>query len=302
MSNSPSVLFDAPGPKARARHRMLAIAAFLILLGLIALVIRGLADPDNNQLAADKWTPFLESDTWAYYYLPGIGATLLAAAISVVLATVLGMILGLGRLSEVAPVRWFCSVFVEFFRAVPVLMMMLFAYFGLQLTGMTGPTLILASVVIGLTLYNASVIAELIRSGVGSLPRGQREAGLALGLTPNKTLVLILLPQAITSMLPSLVSQLVVILKDSALGFWINYLELLNQAKSVGTSNANTIPALLVAAVIFIVLNYALTRLAALLEQRLVNRRGGTRKPRPDANLDPAMMPGAAVVEPTTRV
>jgi glutamate transport system permease protein len=275
MSGAPSVLFDAPGPQARLRHRIMTVIAGLILLGLILLILRGLANPENNQLTAEKWAPFLTSEAWLYYYLPGIGATLLAAAVSVVLALVLGLLLGMGRLSELTPLRWFCSVFVEFFRAVPVLMMMLFAYFGLQQVGLFGPTLIFISVVIGLTFYNASVIAELVRAGVGSLPSGQREAGLAIGMTPNQTLAIVLLPQAITAMLPSMISQLVVILKDSALGYWINYLELLNQAKSFGTYQANTIPALIVAAVIYIVLNYGLSRLASVVEYRLKTRSKG---------------------------
>ncbi|HSU35531.1 MAG TPA: amino acid ABC transporter permease [Propionibacteriaceae bacterium] len=275
MSGAPSVLFDAPGPQARLRHRIMTVIAGLVLLGLILLIIRGLANPDNNQLTAEKWQPFLTSEAWLYYYLPGIGATLLAAAVAVVLALILGLLLGMGRLSELTPLRWFCSVFVEFFRAVPVLMMMLFAYFGLQQVGLFGPTLIFISVVIGLTFYNASVIAELVRAGVGSLPSGQREAGLAIGMTPNQTLAIVLLPQAITAMLPSMISQLVVILKDSALGYWINYLELLNQAKSFGTYQANTIPALIVAAVIYIVLNYGLSRLASLVESRLKTRSKG---------------------------
>jgi hypothetical protein len=135
--------------------------------------------------------------------------------------------------------------------------------------------LIFISVVIGLTFYNASVIAELVRAGVGSLPSGQREAGLAIGMTPNQTLAIVLLPQAITAMLPSMISQLVVILKDSALGYWINYLELLNQAKSFGTYQANTIPALIVAAAIYIVLNYGLSRLASVVEYRLKTRSKG---------------------------
>jgi glutamate transport system permease protein len=275
MSGAPSVLFDAPGPKARLRHRILTVVAGVILLGLILLILRGLANPENNQLTAEKWAPFLTSEAWLYYYLPGIGATLLAAAVSVVLALILGLLLGMGRLSELTPLRWFCSVFVEFFRAVPVLMMMLFAYFGLQQVGLFGPTLIFISVVIGLTFYNASVIAELVRAGVGSLPSGQREAGLAIGMTPNQTLAIVLLPQAITAMLPSMISQLVVILKDSALGYWINYLELLNQGKSFGTYQANTIPALIVAAAIYIVLNYGLSRLASVVEYRLKTRSKG---------------------------
>jgi len=275
MSGAPSVLFDAPGPQARLRHRIMTVVAGLVLLGLVLLILRGLANPDNNQLTAEKWQPFLTGEAWLYYYLPGIGATLLAAAVAVVLALILGLLLGMGRLSELTPLRWFCSVFVEFFRAVPVLMMMLFAYFGLQQVGLFGPTLIFISVVIGLTFYNASVIAELVRAGVGSLPSGQREAGLAVGMTPNQTLAIVLLPQAITAMLPSMISQLVVILKDSALGYWINYLELLNQAKSFGTYQANTIPALIVAAAIYIVLNYGLSRLASVVEYRLKTRSKG---------------------------
>ena len=269
------VLFDAPGPRARARHRIGTAAAAVLLLGVLVLVLRGLADPANNQLAPEKWQPFLTAEAWLYYYLPGIGATLLAAGVAVALALVLGVLLGMGRLSEVRPLRWFCSAFVEFFRAVPVLMMMLFAYFGLQQLGLFGPPLVFVSVVIGLTLYNASVIAELVRAGVGSLPRGQREAGLAVGLTPTQTLAAILLPQAVTAMLPSMISQLVVILKDSALGYFINYLELLNQAKGFGTYQANTIPALIVAALIYIVLNYGLSRLATVVEHRLKSRGKG---------------------------
>jgi glutamate transport system permease protein len=269
VSNVPVALFDAPGPRARIRHRMFEVIAGLAVAGLLLIVVRGLANPTNNQLTGQKWLPFLTSEAWLYYYLPGIGATLLAAVVSVVLALALGLLLGIGRLAEFSPVRWFCSVFVEFFRAVPVLMMMLFAYFGLQQVGLFGPTLVFVSVVIGLTFYNASVIAELVRAGVGSLPNGQREAGLAIGMTATQTLVIVLLPQAITAMLPSMISQLVVILKDSALGYWINYLELLNQAKGFGTYQANTIPALIVAAVIYIVLNYLLTRVASVVESRL---------------------------------
>jgi glutamate transport system permease protein len=109
MSGAPSVLFDAQGPKARLRHRILTVVAGWILLGLILLILRGLANPENNQLTAEKWAPFLTSEAWLYYYLPGIGATLLAAAVSVVLALILGLLLGMGRLSELTPLRWFCS-------------------------------------------------------------------------------------------------------------------------------------------------------------------------------------------------
>jgi glutamate transport system permease protein len=288
------VLFDAPGPRGRIRQRILEVIAGLAVVGLLLVVIRGLANPTNNQLTGPKWQPFLTPEAWLYYYLPGIGATLLAALVSVILALALGLLLGIGRLATLRYVRWSCSVLVEFFRAVPVLMMMLFAYFGLQQLGLFGPALVFVSVVIGLTFYNGAVIAELVRAGVGSLPTGQREAGLAVGMTNMQTLVIVLLPQAITAMLPSLISQLVVILKDSALGYWINYLELLNQAKGFGTYQANTIPALIVAALIYILLNYVLTRVASRVESRLSrSTKGGAPLP-PDLVTAPGAGVGSA--------
>lgn len=290
-----SVLFDAPGPKSRVRHLIIAVVGTVVLLGLIGLMVKGLANPANNQLTAEKWKPFLTGAAWQAYLLPGLLATLKAAVIAVVLSVVLGILFGMGRLSELAVLRWVCSIYVEFFRSVPVLMMMLFAYyFGLYALHIFGPGLSLFGVVAGLTFYNSSVIAELIRSGVGSLPRGQREAGLSIGMTPTQSLATILLPQAITAMLPSLVSQLVVILKDSALGFWINYAELLRAGQNLSTSKGNLIPTLIVLAAIFILINYALSRLAGYLESRLKSR-GTSKTPPVDPMLNPALAPTAGL-------
>jgi glutamate transport system permease protein len=222
-----------------------------------------------------------------------------AAFFSVILAIVCGILLGMGRLSEAAPVRWVCGVLVEFFRAVPVLMMMLFAYyvflFGIQISGEVLPLL---GVIAGLTFYNSCVIAELIRAGVGSLPKGQREAGLAIGLTPFATLRLVLLPQAITIMLPSIVSQLVVILKDSALGFLILYPELVRSGQTLAALEGNLIPTFIVVAAIFIIINYLLTRLAHYLERRLQTRRRGPRLPETEPLMSPSMAPGGALTAP----
>ena len=265
-----SILFDVPGPKARVRHRIVAAVSVLVLLALLIAVLVRLGDPANNQLAAEKWLPFLTPGAWTSYLLPGLAGTLIAAAISVVLAIGFGLLLGIGRLVQVRWVRWACGGFVEFFRSVPVLMMMLFAYYaGLFGLGISGSALPLFGVVVGLTVYNSCVLAELVRSGVNALPAGQRESGLAIGLTPLQTLTTILLPQAITAMLPSMLSQLVVILKDSALGYMISYLELMRSGTYLATAFANLIPTLIVLAVIYIVLNSALTRVAGLVEQRL---------------------------------
>ena len=273
MTSTQNVLFDAPGPKARARHLALTVFGAILVAGILAFIIWRFAQA--GQLEPAMWTPFVtDGGLWTEYLLPGIKGTLVAAALAIVFAGIFGVVFGLGRLSSVAPVRWVCGVIVEFFRAVPVLLMMVFAYFGFYVNQSVIPSdqAPLAAVVTGLTLYNGSVIAELIRSGVHGLPDGQREAGLSIGLTPSQTTRTILLPQALTAMLPTLVSQLVVVLKDTALGYAITYFELLTWAKTMGSAYSNTIPAYIVAAVLFILINYTLSRAAGWLEGKLQKR------------------------------
>ena len=269
-----TVLFDAPGPKARARHRILTVIGALIAIAIAYFVY--LKFDEAGQLKASMWEPFVtDPEVWTSYLIPGLKGTFTAAGISIVLAVIFGLLFGMGRLSPIGPVRWFCSVIVEFFRAVPVLLMMVFAYFGYFATSDLVPNVHapLAAVVTALTLYNGAVIAELVRSGVHGLPKGQAEAGLAVGLTPGQVLRSIELPQALTAMLPALVGQLVVVLKDSALGYGITYLELLTWSKTLGSAYANTVPAYIVAGILFIIINYSLTKLAVYLEGRLKKRR-----------------------------
>lgn len=224
-----AVLFDLPGPKARARYRIITVVAALVLLGIGAGAIYLL----RNELAPRMWQPYANPTTWTAYILPGLQSTLVAALISVVTAMVVGLLLGVGRLTHSRIVAGVSGALVEFFRAVPVLLMMIFAYSVFITTGtLRGQAASLAGVVVGLTLYNGAVIAELVRSGVHALPRGQTEAGLAIGLTPGQTLRAILLPQAIRAMLPALVSQLIVVLKDTALGYMIIYAELLQRSRT----------------------------------------------------------------------
>lgn len=273
MSADPSVLFDVPGPRARRTQRIVGGLLTLAAVAFGAWVLWQFQQ--KGQFAPEKWTPFADGVLWTEYLLPGLLGTLKAAATSIVLAGVFGLVFGVGRLSHVAPVRWLCGAVVELFRAVPVLIMMLFFYNVFLNNAMFPEQEAFAGVVTALTLYNGSVVAELVRSGVENLPKGQREAGLAIGLTPSQTTNMILLPQALSAMLPSIVGQLVVVLKDTALGYAITYEELLNKAGQIGSWKGNLIPAFIVVAIIFIAMNYAMTTLAARLEARL-RRRGHT--------------------------
>ncbi len=289
-----SVLFDTPGPRARMRNRLISVLTVLATaLVLWAVYVKLDA---RGQLEPAKWQPFLTANLWKTYVLPGVKGTLTAAAVSIVFALVLGFLLGVGRLSVRQPVRWTCSVIVEFFRAVPVLIMMIFAYFLYALYDVfPSKQLALAGVITGLTLYNGAVIAEIVRAGVHALPKGQAEAASALGLSWGQTMRSVLLPQAITSMLPVLISQLVVVLKDTAIGYQITFVEMVRQGTVVGAQYGNYVPALVVIAVLMIAANFTLSTFAVWLEQRLRRSRRGAAAMDPDA-VEEEGAPGAAVV------
>jgi len=271
------VLFDVPGPKARVRHRLIAVLGLLAILAVLAFILFRM--DEKGQLAADKWTSLFEASAWTNYFLPGIWDLVRAAVVAIILSMVLGLLLAMGRMSDLLPLRWATTVFVEFFRAVPVLIMMIFTFFYLANQEWSNDSWNpFIGVVVGLTLYNSSVLCEVIRSGVGSLPSGQREAGLSIGLNPSQVRRSILVPQALTSMLPTIVSQIIVIVKDSALGYIILYPELLTQARNLSSSRGNVLQAYLFAALIFILINYALSKLAEALENRQRRKAAGAGK------------------------
>ncbi|MER6689860.1 amino acid ABC transporter permease [Streptomyces minutiscleroticus] len=264
-----SVLYDTPGPRAKRRNLILSVVFAVLLALLLWWVWQTMSD--KGQLDGDKWRPFVEGPAWTTYLLPGLGNTLKAAALAMVIALPLGAALGIARMSDHRWVRVPAAVIVEFFRAIPVLMLMIFAnQFYSDYSGVDSESRPLYAVVTGLVLYNASVLAEIVRAGILSLPKGQNEAAQAIGLRKTQVMTSILLPQAVTAMLPAIVSQLVVIVKDTALGGAVlNFTELLNARKTLAANFANVVPSFIVVAVVFIVLNFLLTSFASWLEGRL---------------------------------
>lgn len=224
-----SVLFDVPGPKAIARNRLIGILTVLVVLAVLGWVVWRLYA--TGQFTAEKWNIFTFSAVWVRFG-QGLLSTLAAFAVAAVGSLVLGFLLGIGRLSDHAwvrePVRWI----IEVLRAVPVLVLMMLLYYGLPVIGVKMPPYF--AVVIALIVYNGSVLAEVLRAGVESLPRGQKEAGYAIGLRKSGVMRLILLPQAVRAMMPVIIAQLVVALKDTALGFIITYQELLYVINQIG--------------------------------------------------------------------
>lgn len=272
-----SVLYDAPGPKAKARNWIYS-GVFLVVFGLALWWVLSLM-AEKNQLDADKWTPFVtDGRIWSTFLIPGLLETLKAGAIAMVIALPLGALFGIGRLSDHAWVRVPVGAVVEFFRAIPVLMLMLFgSALYAQFTTVSSDFRPLYAVITGLVLYNAAVIAEIVRAGVLSLPSGQTDAAKAIGMRKYQTMAYVLIPQAVTAMLPALVSQLVVILKDTALGGSILGLgELLSMNRQISANYSNTIATLVVIALIYIAVNFALTSFASWLEGRLRKSKKGT--------------------------
>jgi glutamate transport system permease protein len=270
-----AVLYDHPGPRARARNRILTVAFGVLFLALLYWIYSKF--DEKGQWAGALWKPFTYGSTWADYILPGLLHTLEAAAVAAVLALAFGVIFSVGRLSDHWWLRIPAGVVVEFFRAVPLLLLMFFIFFGVPFIT-EQPMSVFWSVVIGLTLYNGSVLAEAFRAGVLSVPSGQSEAAYAVGMRKGQVMANILIPQAARAMLPVIVSQLVVLVKDTALGYIISYSELLQLGVNNMSANfGNVIQAAMVAAVIYIIINAALTAFAGWLSRR--TRRSG-RAPR----------------------
>ncbi|MER6124358.1 amino acid ABC transporter permease [Streptomyces sp. NPDC001795] len=285
-----SLLYDAPGPRAKRRNVVFTVVFLVALAALLWWVFTSLDDKD--QLAWEKWKPYFGgTEAWSAYIWPGLQNTLKAAALSMLIALPLGAVLGIARLSDHAWIRVPVAVVVEFFRAIPVLVLMIFgvALFS-QYTSVSSDDRPLYAVVTGLVLYNAAVLAEIVRAGILALPKGQSEAALAIGLRKNQVMRFILLPQAVSAMLPAIVSQLVVIVKDTALGGAVlTFPDLMASASTMSSYyGANTIASFTVVALIFIAVNFSLTTFASWLEKRL--RRG---KKSTGAVLPPAAVAGA---------
>jgi glutamate transport system permease protein len=262
---SDMVLYDVQGPQARRRVLIGSAVGVLLVGALIAVAVQRLAA--NGQFDEELYRPFIDQPALYERLWEGLKGTLTAAAYSLVLASVLGVLLAFGRLSHSPVLRLPAVAVIELFRALPLLLVILgvFLAWPVVVGGNLEP---LYALVIGLTLYNGAVIAEIVRAGILSLPRGQSEAAMSIGLDRGQTLRLVLLPQAVRVMLPALISQLVVLLKDTSLGFVIAYLELLRAGQRVVQVLDNPLQLFTFIALIYIVINLSLSRLATWIEKR----------------------------------
>ena len=254
---------DALGPRARRRVWIGSLVAVAVIAVPVALGVRRLQD--RGQLEWERWEPLTQ---WAIvkFLLLGLVATLKVAAVSMVLVMAVGALMALGRLARNAPVRWLAGVYVEFFRAVPLLLLIYFSARGLPRLDVDLSAF--WYLVFGLVAYNSAVLAEIFRAGILSLDRGQTEAAYAVGLSYWQTMSFVVIPQALRRMVPAIVSQLVTLLKDTSLGFVLPYEELLRRGEITGEFTRNPLQVLVFVALLYIAVNASLSQVARRLEVR----------------------------------
>lgn len=291
MSAVDRVLFDAPGPAGRRRIRIATVLTLLVIAGVVALAVRQFAA--SGQLAAERWTPFAQL-SYIRFLWQGLVGTLLAAGVAALISFPAGAVFGLMRISVHRPVRWVAGVYVEVFRAVPLLLLIYAFLLALPRFGINLP--IFWKLVAPIAIVNTAVLAELVRAGIGAVDRGQSEAGEAIGLRRGQVLRLIVLPQAVRLIVPTLVTALTTLLKDTTLGYVVSYPELMKQGNNLTVYTHLLIQTYLIVAVVYVLINFALSQLAHALDRRLARRRVTGGEPGEDgAGLRPADAAGDRV-------
>ncbi len=262
-----TVLFDAPGPKATARIRVATIISSAAIVAFFAYAIYLFGS--NGQLAASKWDTFTQ---WPIirYLLKGLGNTLLAAAGSALIALPLGVVLALMRLSKTRWIRWIGTGIIEFFRSIPLLLLIYIFFIALP-KYQINPDLYW-KLVIPIGLCSGATIAEVFRAGILALPKGQTEAAEAIGLTRLQTMRYVIFPQAIRLVMPSLLAQVAILIKDTTLGYAVSYSELQYSAKVMVSNTGDLIQTYLVVTVVFVLVNLAITRTADIWSRRQQRR------------------------------
>ncbi|MFV0560895.1 MAG: amino acid ABC transporter substrate-binding protein/permease [Enterococcus sp.] len=200
--------------------------------------------------------------------LEGLWKTIVLAIVSFALALVIGVIFGLFSVAPIRALRIIASIYVDIIRGIPMMVLAFFIFFGLpSIVGFTIPDF--TAGIITLTLNASAYIAEIVRGGINAVPTGQMEASRSLGMTYNRTMQKIILPQAVRIMLPSFVNQFVISLKDTTIISAIGVVELLQTGKIIVARTTQSTYVYLIIAIMYLVLITALTKLAKVLEKRV---------------------------------
>lgn len=263
MTRLEATLFEPGGPRARRRVAIVTALSMLVIAAMLAWVVYGFYT--HGQLAYRMWYFFGQANVWAFL-LSGLLGTVQAAFGSGAIALVMGLVLMFGRMSRFAPIRWVVTAVIEFVRGTPTLLFIYAMYlvpvqFGIHMSTYW-------MVVIPSSAYASAVLAEVYRAGYYAVPVGQKEAGISLGLSAAQNFTSIILPQMIRIITPTLVAQLVVVVKDTTFGYVVTYPELMVNAKVIVANFSSVVPVYLVVSLIYIAVNVAISRTAQWLSHR----------------------------------
>ncbi|TCR80187.1 ABC transporter permease subunit [Rhizobium sp. BK376] len=254
-----TLLYDTPGPKARRRSQILSALSILVILLLLAWA--GFSLDKAGMLAPDLWATVFQPDL-LNLLAGGLLATFEVSAVAIIMSVVLGALVTAGLMTRSVLLRAALRTWVEVFRGLPLLLLIFFLFLGGPVIGVDISTF--WALVLGLVLYNSAVLAEIFRAGIDTLPKGQGEAGLAIGLSNAEVFCIILLPQSIRRMLPTLLTQLITLLKETSFGFVIGYAELLRDARTAVEylGGSYSLPVYTLVAVVYMVINCILSEIA----------------------------------------
>lgn len=262
-SSMRDALYEEPGPKLRRKIRLWTVVSAVGVAWLIYLIVQ--AFYAHGQLNPKYWSFFTRLTTWSYLgqgFIGTVKVSLTAGAISLAL----GLVLMLLRISANKVLSGIARVVIEFFRGVPSLLLIYFFFlvipqYGIKMSSFWMITLPVA-------LAASGVLAEVFRAGMNAVPTGQREAALSLGMRPFKVTCKIVLPQAVRFVIPSLISQLVVVVKDTTVAYVVSYPDLLQNGRVLITNYNALVSTYFVVAIIYIVVNYLLNRAAIAVSRR----------------------------------
>lgn len=249
------LLFGAPSPRARAATRAMSTIAVVMLLALAAGIV--FQFHAAGQLDARLWKYFAWATTWSFLG-QGLLGTMASAAMSALIALSLGLVLMLGRLARPRLLRWPSVAVIEFLRGTPTLLLIYVCFLVLPQVGIKLSTYWMLTLPVALSA--AAVVAEVYRAGVLAVPRGQTEAARSLGLSEAQVFFSIVFPQALRYIVPALVAQLVIVVKDTTFGYVVTYGELMQNAKVLIANYHALVPIYLVVAALYCLVNYAISR------------------------------------------
>lgn len=258
-----SVLYEQPGPKAKRRIRVATILSLLVFVVLLMLVVVRFAQA--GQLSARYWSFFLKATTWKFLG-QGLLGTLKVAMIAGLVTFAMGFVLMILRLGGGRIIRTLAVTLIEFSRGTPTLLFVYFFFlfapqFGIKLPAFWKITLPVA-------ISAAGVVAEVLRSGVNAVAKGQIEAAYSLGMQRSHVFLKIVWPQALRFVIPSLIAEIVIVLKDTTFAYVVNYADMMQNARVLISNYDAMLSVYLVVALIYVVINALLGKVSAWLVGR----------------------------------